>query len=68
MMLEPALNVTPEGSLTEILTVIERAAVGTSSETAFANLPNTQVKTNLKELERPTTLHAVQKKQANQRF
>ena len=57
MRLEPTLNVTPEGSLTDIPTVMEREAIGTPSETAYIDFPNTQVKTRLKELERPTTLH-----------
>ena len=57
MRLEPTLNVTPEGSLTDIPTVMEREAIGTSSETAYMDFPNTQVKTKLKESERPTTLH-----------
>ena len=56
MRLEPTLNVTPEGSLTDIPTVMEREARGTSSETAFMGLPNTYVETRLKESERPTTL------------
>ena len=56
MRLEPTLNITPEGSLTDIPTVMEREALGTSSETAYMDFPNTQVKTRLKESERPTTL------------
>ena len=56
MRLEPTLNITPEGSLTDIPTVMEREAIGTSSETAYMDFPNTQVKTRLKESERPTTL------------
>ena len=56
MRLEPTPNVTPEGSLTDIPTVMKREAIGTSSETAYMDFPNTQVKTRLKELERPTTL------------
>ena len=56
MRLEPTLNVTPEGSLIDIPTVMEREAMGTSSETAYMDFPNTQVKTRLKGLERPTTL------------
>ena len=55
MKLEPSLNVTPEGSLVDIPTVVRREtreqlpegeALGTSSETAYMELfPNTQVKT-----------------------
>ena len=57
MRLEPTLNVTPEGSLTDIPTVMEREVMGTSSETAYMDIPSTQVKTRLKESEGPTTLH-----------
>ena len=57
MRLEPTLNVTPEGSLTDIPTVMEREAICTSSETAYMDFPNTQVKTRLKESKRPTILH-----------
>ena len=65
MRLEPTLNVTPEGSLTDIPTVVrretgeqvlDRETLGTSSETAYMDIPNTQVKTIPKESERPTTL------------
>ena len=56
MRLEPTLNVTPEGSLTEFSSVMERETIGMSSETAYMDFPNNQVKTRLKELERPTTL------------
>ena len=35
MRLEPTLNVTPEGLLTDIPTVMERDIIGTSSETAY---------------------------------
>ena len=58
MKLEPFLNVTPEGSLTDIPTVVrgeireqvpEREMLGTSTETAYMEFPNTQVKTIPKE-------------------
>ena len=58
MRLEPSLNVTPEGSLVDIPTVVrretreqapERETMGTSSETAYMEFPNTQVKTLSKE-------------------
>ena len=55
MRLEPTLNVTPEGLLTDIPTVMEREATGTPSETAYMDFPYTQVKS--KELNIPTTLH-----------
>ena len=54
MKLEPTLNVTPEGSLVDIPTVVKRETreqvlegetLGTSSETAYMEFPNTQVKT-----------------------
>ena len=57
MRLEPTLHTTPEGSMTNIPTVMEREALGTSSETAYMDFPNTQVETRLKGSERPTTLH-----------
>ena len=54
MKLEPSLNLTPEGSLVNIPTVVrretreqvpEREKLETSSETAYMEFPNTQVKT-----------------------
>ena len=54
MRLEPSLNVTPEGSLTDIPTVIKRETreqtpegqlLGKSSETTYMEIPNTHVKT-----------------------
>ena len=54
MRLEPSLNVTPEGSLTDIPNVIKRETkeqvpegdlLGTSSETTYMEIPNTHVKT-----------------------
>ena len=54
MKLEPSLNVTPEGSLVDIPTVVKREireqvpegeTLGMSSETAYMEFPNTQVKT-----------------------
>ena len=65
MRLEPTLNVTPEGSLTDIPTVVrreigeqalDRETLGTSSETAYMDFPNIQVKTIPEDSERPTTL------------
>ena len=50
MRLEPSLNVTPEGSLTDIPTVVKRETreqapkeelLGTSSETTYIEIPNT---------------------------
>ena len=52
--LEPSLNVTPEGSLTDIPTVVKREMreqvlegemLGTSSETTYMEIPGTCVKT-----------------------
>ena len=54
MRLEPSLNVTPEGSLTDIPTVVKRERrepapeeelLGTSSETTYIKIPTTHVKT-----------------------
>ena len=59
MRLEPSLNVTPEGPLTDIPTVIKRETreqapegelLGTSSETTYMEIPNTHVKTVYKSL------------------
>ena len=56
--LEPSLNVTPEESLADIPTIVrretreqipERETLGMSSETAYMEFPNTQVKTVPKE-------------------
>ena len=53
MRLEPSLNVTPEGSLVDIPTVMKRETgeqipegdlLGTSSETTYMEIPNTRVK------------------------
>ena len=64
MRLEPTLNITPEGSLTDIPTVMEREAIGTSSDTAYMDFPYTQVKARPKESTKPTTLHGT--KEASQ--
>ena len=65
MKLEPSLNVTPEGSLTDIPTVVKRKTreqllegetLGTSSEMAYMEFPNTQVKTIPKDPEIPKSL------------
>ena len=54
MRLEPSLNMTPEGSLADIPTAVERekkshvpeeGQLGTSSETTYMEIPNTHVKT-----------------------
>ena len=54
MRLKPSLNVTPEGSLTDLPTVVKREMreqapkeelLGTSSETTYIEIPNTCVKT-----------------------
>ena len=54
MRLEPSLNVTPEGSLADIPTVIKKETreqvpegelLGTSSETTYMEIPNTRIKT-----------------------
>ena len=56
MKLEPTLHVTPESSLVDIPTVLEREIMETSSKTAYMDFPCTQVKTRPKETKRPTTL------------
>ena len=56
MKLEPSLHVTPEGSLVDIPTVLERDVMEMSSETAYMDFPCTQVKTRPKETKRPTIL------------
>ena len=54
MRLEPSLNVTPEGSLIDIPTVVKKetqeqipegGTMDTSSETAYMEFPSTQMKT-----------------------
>ena len=59
MRLEPSLNVTPEGSLADIPTVIKRETgeqvpegdlLGTSSETTYMEIPNTHMKQYIKVL------------------
>ena len=57
MKLEPTLHVTPESSLVDIPTVLEREIMETSSKTAYMDFPCTQVKTRPKETRGPTTLH-----------
>ena len=57
MKLEPTLHVTPESSLMDIPTVLEREVMETSSETAYMDFPHTQVKTRPKEMKKFTSLH-----------
>ena len=54
MRLEPSLNMTPEGSLTDIPTIVKRETkeqvpegemLGISSETTYMEIPSTHVKT-----------------------
>ena len=65
MKLEPSLNVTPEGSLTDIPMVVKRKTgeqlpegktLGTSSETAYMEFPNTRVKTIPEDSDIPKSL------------
>ena len=65
MKLEPTLNVTPEGSLTDLPTIVKRTTreqllegetLGTSSEMAYMEFPNTQVKTIPKDQDIPKSL------------
>ena len=57
MKLEPTSHVTPEGSLVDIPTVLEREIMETSSETSYMAFPNIQVKTRPKKMEEPIVLH-----------
>ena len=59
MRLKPSLNVTPEGSLTDIPTIVKRKMreeapeeklLGTSTETTYMEIPNTYVKQYIKVL------------------
>ena len=65
MKLEPTINITPEGSLADIPTVVKRTTreqllegetLGTSSEMAYMEFPNTQVKTIPKDSDIPKSL------------
>ena len=56
MRIEQSLNVTPEGSLADIPTVMKRETLGTSSETTYMEFPNTQVDTTPKESTVPKSL------------
>ena len=56
MRLEQSLNVTPEGSLVDIPTVVKRETLGASSETAYMEFPNIQVETTPKESTVPKSL------------
>ena len=56
MRLEQSLNVTPEGSLVDIPTIVERETLGASSETAYMEFPKTQVETTTKESTVPKCL------------
>ena len=56
MKLEQSLNVTPEGSLVDIPTVVKRETLGASTETAYMEFPNTQMETTPKESTVPKSL------------
>ena len=65
MKLEPTINITPEGSLADIPTVVKRTireqlfkreTLGMSSEMAYMEFPNTQVKTISKDSDIPRAL------------
>ena len=56
MRLEQSLTVTPEGSLVDIPTIVERETLGASSETAYMEFPNTQVEITPKESTVPKSL------------
>ena len=77
MRLEPTLNITPEGSLTDIPTVVRREMkeqtaeeemLGISLETTYMDIPNTQVKIVPKCPTRETSrIYKEQKKQAEKK-
>ena len=50
------MNVTPEGSLIDIPTAVQRETLGMSSETTYMEFPNTQVETTPKESTIPKSL------------
>ena len=56
MKLEQSLNVTPEGSLVDIPTVVKRETLVASSETVYMEFPNIQVETTPKESTVPKSL------------
>ena len=56
MKLEQSLNVTPEGSLGDIPTIVKRETLGASSETAYMEFPTIQVETTPKESPVPKSL------------
>ena len=65
MKLEPTIHVTPEGSLADIPTIVKRTTreqllegetLGMSSEMAYMEFPNTQVKTIPKDSDIPKSL------------
>ena len=65
MELEPTINITPEGSLADIPTVVKRTTreqllegetLGTSFEMAYMEFPNTQVQTISKDQDIPKSL------------
>ena len=56
MNLEQSLNITPEGSLRDIPTVIQRETLHESTETAYMEFPAIRVETPLKESTVPKSL------------
>ena len=56
MKLEQSLNITPEGSLGDIPTVVKRETLGASTETAYMEFPTIQVETTPKEPTVPKSL------------
>ena len=61
MDLEQSLNITPEGSLRDIPTVIKRDTLGVSTETAYMEFPTTHVETTPKESTVPKSLPGTKK-------
>ena len=56
MKLEQSLNITPEGSLGDIPTIVKRETLGASTETAYMGFPTIQVETTPKEPTVPKSL------------
>ena len=56
MNLEQSLNITPEGSLGDIPTVVKRETLGASTETAYMEFPTIRVETTPKESTVPKSL------------
>ena len=61
MRIEESLNITPEGSLIDIPTVVNKEPLGSSSETTYMGFPSTQVEMIPKESTGPKSLPGTKK-------